>query len=185
MLEKQIRQLKKGDRKAQKRLYEEYSSRMFGLCRRYIRNEHDAEDVMIKGFFKIMTKIDQFKFDGSFEAWMRRIMITESLMFLRKNKKLVGTLEMTEVKDQFQDRDIFGQLRMQEIFAYINQLPDGYRTVLNLYCIEGYKHREIADLLNISINTSKSQLILARKKLMSIIQSSEKTAKRNEREKLG
>ncbi len=140
---------------------------MLGVCRRYIRNEQDAEDVMINGFFKVFTKIEQYKETGSFEAWIRRIMVNESLMFLRKyNMNL--SVEINDVHIPTQT-SADAQIREQDILKLLDYLPVGYRTVFNLYVIEGFSHKEIAEKLGISINTSKSQLIKARKKLKQLI----------------
>ncbi len=140
---------------------------MFGVCRRYIKNEQDAEDVMINGFFKVFTKIEQFNDKGSFEGWIRRIMVNESLMFLRKyNMNLsIEIHENQAVTEMEPDTAI----REEDILKLLDLLPIGYRTVFNLYVIEGYAHKEIAEKLGISINTSKSQLIKARKKLQQLI----------------
>lgn len=140
---------------------------MFGVCRRYIKNEQDAEDVMINGFFKVFTKIEQFNDKGSFEGWIRRIMVNESLMFLRKyNMNLsIEIHENQAVTEMEPDTAI----REEDILKLLDLLPIGYRTVFNLYVIEGYAHKEIAEKLGVSINTSKSQLIKARKKLQQLI----------------
>lgn len=145
-------------------LYSRYKSTLFGICRRYIAKYEVAEDVFIESMVKIFQKIDDFKGEGSFEGWMKRIVVNECLMHLRKKDILqhhtdlefVHLAELPKMAEKMDD---------QLIKKAIEQLPDGYRTVLNLYVIEGYKHREIAELLDISINTSKSQLILAKKRL--------------------
>lgn len=172
--------LKKGDRRAQKALYDELSPQMYAVCRRYIANAQDAEDIMIKGFFNAFTKLDQLDEPEALEAWMRRIMVNECLMYHRRNKKFKSTLELNVAHDVALEESVLDELSAQEIFSYIDELPDGYRTVFNLFCIEGYKHREIAEMLDISINTSKSQLILARKKLKARIEANNKTRKSNE-----
>lgn len=159
--------MKQGDRKAQKELYESHAPIMFGVCRRYIKNEQDAEDVMINGFFKVFTKIEQFNEKGSFEGWIRRIMVNESLMFLRKyNMNLSIELNETQAVTEM---DADSQIREEDILKLLDYLPVGYRTVFNLYVIEGFSHKEIAAQLGVSINTSKSQLIKARKKLQQLI----------------
>lgn len=172
--------LKKGNRRAQKVLYDDLSPQMFAVCRRYIANAQDAEDIMIKGFFNAFTKLDQLDDPEALAAWMRRIMVNECLMYHRRNKKFKSTLELHLAQSVVWKDDVLDQLTAQEIFSYIDELPDGYRNVFNLYCIEGYKHREIAEMLNISINTSKSQLILARKRLKARIEVNNKTKKSNE-----
>lgn len=175
-----LKLLKKSDAKAQRELYNAYSAQMHGLCRRYIKNDQDAEEIMIQGFFKVMSKIHSYKAEGSFESWMKRIMVRECLMFLRMNKRFAQTLELEQAEEPVYFDNIESQLSANEILNHIKNLPDGYRTVFNLYCIEGYKHREIADMMNISINTSKSQLILARKKLRKLILNDEKKSLKNE-----
>lgn len=150
---------------AQKQLYEMYKGLLFSICRRYIANHEAAEDVFIEGFYKILTKIDSYKHQGSFEGWMKRIIVNECLMQLRKNKSKYMTVELGDLQIDSEDLSILDQLQAEDIMAMVNTLPTGYRTVFNLYVVEGYKHREIADQLGISINTSKSQLILAKKKL--------------------
>lgn len=164
-----IQACKQQERKAQKLLYDRYSAKMLGICRRYVKNSADAEDVMIEGMFKIMTKINQYSGNGSFEGWMRRVIVNESLMYLRKAHNFNMTVEITniEIKSQLTVED---QLAAEDILKLMEKLPTGYRTVFNLYVIEGYKHREIAELLGISINTSKSQLILAKKRMQSLVE---------------
>lgn len=163
-----IARCKNEDRQAQKLLYEKYSHKMFGVCRRYLKVNEDAEDVLVEGFFKVFSKLDMYKGDGSFEGWIRRIMVNESLMFLRKKNNFNLSVEISniEVKSVTNVQD---ELEAEDIMNLLAKLPTGYRTIFNLYVIEGYKHREIAEMLGISINTSKSQLILAKKKLRKLI----------------
>jgi len=119
---------------------------------------------MITSFYKIFTKIDQYKNQGSFEGWMKRIVINESLMHLRKHNNLNLHVDVEKAPQIKEDAVILNELYLDDMLEMLEELPNGYRTVFNLYVIEGYKHREIAELLGISINTSKSQLILAKKK---------------------
>lgn len=142
---------------------------MLGICRRYIRSEEDAEDVMIEGFYKIFDHLRQYDRRGSFEGWMKKIMVNEALMWLRK-KRLPQT-ELDEKMTLLHEDDDLRQFELEgsEIIPLLDRLPDGYRTVFNLYVMEELKHREIALMLGISINTSKSQLILAKKKLKQLI----------------
>ncbi|MEM1217994.1 MAG: RNA polymerase sigma factor [Bacteroidota bacterium] len=165
-----IQGCKAGDRKAQKLLYESYSPKLFGVVKRYVKSPEDAEDVLIEGFFKVMTKIDLYSGSGSFMGWMRRIMVNEALMFLRKNNNFNMTVEINNNLHMPTKVTVEDQLAADAILALLDKLPVGYRTVFNLYVLEGYKHREIAEELGISINTSKSQLILARKRLRELIQ---------------
>ena len=146
-----------------------YKDQMYGVCLRYVKNYQDAEDVFIEGFFKVLTKIDAYKGDGSFEGWMRKVMVNESLMFLRKKTNLHMTVEIPAkdiAEDELADDD---DITAEDIIKILDELPVGYRTVFNLFVFEDYKHREIAELLGISINTSKSQLILAKKRVHEIL----------------
>ena len=170
MTEKQlINACKKGDRQAQKRLYDRYSPVMMGVCKRYLYRREDAEDVIVEAFFKILTNISQFKGSGSFEGWMRRIVVNEALMFLRKRHNFHLTVEIEHVNISAPMK-IEEELAAADIIDLLAKLPTGYRTVFNLYVLEGFKHREIAEILGISINTSKSQLILAKKKLREMLE---------------
>jgi RNA polymerase sigma factor (sigma-70 family) len=164
-----IQKCRNKERRAQKLLYERYSPKMFGVCRRYVNNQEDAEDVMIEGFYKVLSKIDKFRDEGSFEGWIRRIMVNQALMFLRKQHNFKLSVEISNVT--IKTNPVVEQnLAAQDILGLLNLLPTGYRTVFNLYVIEGYKHREIGDILGISINTSKSQLILAKKRLRELVE---------------
>jgi RNA polymerase sigma factor (sigma-70 family) len=156
------------DRLAQKAFYERFSPAMFGVCRRYISNREDCEDVLVKAMYKALANIDQFKGQGSLEGWLRRIVVNEALMFLRLRRlKFDDELDERELPSRPRAVD---QLVAQDILDLLDALPTGYRTVFNLYVLEGYKHREIADLLGISINTSKSQLIFAKKRLQELLE---------------
>ena len=167
-LEKIIKQCKAGDRSAQKVLYDQYSPVLMGICRRYLGKSEDANDVFLEGMFKIFDKIKSYKGDGSFEGWMKRIMVNECLMWIRKNKKMNLVVEWTQI-DQPEPPKIYQKLAMEEMKEIIDELPPGYKTVFNMYVLDGYKHREIAEELGISINTSKSQLILAKKKMQELL----------------
>ncbi|MEL6660769.1 MAG: sigma-70 family RNA polymerase sigma factor [Bacteroidota bacterium] len=154
---------------AQRKVYETYSPKMLGVCRRYLKRAEDAEDALVEGFCKVFTNIKQYTGNGSFEGWIRRIVVNECLMALRKKHALKNAFEIQEHFDLRDNQNVVAELAAQDILRLLDQLPNGYRTVFNLYVIEGYKHREIADLLNISINTSKSQLILAKKRLQQLL----------------
>jgi RNA polymerase sigma factor (sigma-70 family) len=159
---------RKQDRKAQQMLYDQLSPKMFGVCRRYIKNHQDAEDVLIEGFFKVLTKLDQYSGKGSFEGWVRRIIVNEALMFLRKDHNFNLNVEINNLNLPHAVT-VEDELAAEDILKLMEKLPTGYRTVFNLYVVEGYKHREIAEMLGISINTSKSQLILAKKRMQQLI----------------
>ncbi len=154
-----------GKARAQKALYDRCAAKMLGVCARYVSDREEAEHVMIGGFVKVFEKIDQFSGDGSFEGWIRRIMVNESLMYIRKHQAMSVEVEINEVEGDL-DYDTLDQfLNVEDIIKLIQDLPVGYKTVFNLYAIEGYNHAEIAEKLDISENTSKSQLSRARKLL--------------------
>ncbi|MCC7245499.1 MAG: sigma-70 family RNA polymerase sigma factor [Saprospiraceae bacterium] len=157
------------DRTAQKRLYDRYSPLFFSVCRRYLKRREDAEEALVSGFFKIFDQIDRFEGAGSFEGWMRRIMVNEALMLLRKRESLVFPGDAFTPPDTADSFNIEADISVREILLLIEDLPAGYRTVFNLYVLEGMKHQEIADMLGISINTSKSQLILAKEKMRKLL----------------
>ena len=147
---------------AQEKLFKRYAPKMLSICRYYIPDIHYAEDVMITGFTKVFDKLRQFRFEGSLEGWIRRIMVNESIAFLRSRKPM----HFTDVEEAEciidADIDIFTTDDIQQL---IDKLPDGYRAVFVMYAIDDYSHKEIAKLLGISENTSKSQLFKARKML--------------------
>jgi RNA polymerase sigma factor (sigma-70 family) len=163
----------KGKRSAQKALYDLYASRMFGICLRYARNRDDAEDMLQEGFIKIYSSMSSFRGQGSFEGWMKRIMVNNALNMLRKNAKAFLFSELNEstyvVPDETENENdlmkLYGEISPQILMKQIAALPDGYKVVFNLYAIEDYSHKEIGEMLNISENTSKSQLSRARKYL--------------------
>ncbi len=148
--------------KSQRDLYEKFSGKLFAVCVRYIKEETEAEDVLVKGFMKIFDKIDQFQGEGSFEGWMRRIMVNESLQYIRQNKNVHMQVDIEKACYEVNIEAIESQLAADDLLSLIGKLPIGYRTIFNLYAIEGYTHQEIADMLQISVNTSKSQLSRAR-----------------------
>jgi RNA polymerase sigma-70 factor (ECF subfamily) len=159
-----IQGCKRRDRLVQKQLYEKYSARYFGVCKRYLKNIELAEDVLVKGFLKIFDHIDSFEGKGNFEGWMQRIMVNECLMELRKKQDFTIYLETSNIQPQ-RDATVLENLYEQDILKLLDFLPVGCRTVFNLYVIEGFKHNEIAEQLGISEGTSKSQLNLAKEKL--------------------
>ena len=153
-----------GNRDAQERLYKKHAPKMLGVCRQYIKDVHFAEDVMVKGFLKMFTRLDTFKFEGSFEGWLRRIMIRESISYLRKQQFVVYDDEVYE-NNQTQDVSQHTDMDTEHIQQLIDGLPQGYKMVFVLYTIEGYKHQEIAEMLSIAESTSKTQLLKARRLL--------------------
>jgi RNA polymerase sigma factor (sigma-70 family) len=156
---------RKGKAKAQKELYALFAPKMLGVCFRYIHDRAEAEHVMIGGMVKVFEKLDQYSGEGNFEGWIRRIMVNESLMYLRKHKTMSLEVEVDEAQS-LPDFDALGSmLEAEDLLNLIAELPIGYGTVFNLYAIEGYNHKEIAQTLGINENTSKSQLSRARKLL--------------------
>ena len=158
-----IKEAKKGSAAAQKCLFDQLAEKMLTVCRRYIKNEEDAEELLLDGFYKFFKKISSFNYQGDapLYVWMKKIMINECLMFLRK-KNVFNIVTEAEVDDVSLQEDALNNLSADEIFKMIVQLPVGYRTVFNLYVIEGMTHVEIASLLGIAEGTSKSQLSKAK-----------------------
>jgi len=129
----------------------------------------EAEDILVCGFTKVFRKIDQFKGDGSFEGWIRRIMVNESLTYIRKNKSMFLEVEIEKAEREPDYTQMHNQLEVEDLQKIIDQLPTGYKTVFNLYAIEGFSHKEIAEKLGINENTSKSQLSRARVHLQKLL----------------
>ena len=159
-----INRAAKGKRDAQHTLFEIHAPKMLSVCRYYIKDIQNAESVMLKAFFKAFTNLRSFKDEGSFEGWLRRIMIRESISFFRQEKHVEFPVE-DEVYHQEHYNNIDSQIEVAQIQQFIDELPKGYKIVFVMYAIEGYKHQEIATILNISLGTSKSQLFKARQLL--------------------
>ena len=164
----------KGDRAAQKALYDRLAPRMFPLCIRYVSDRDLAEDVLQDGFVTLFTRLQDYKGEGSFEGWARRIFVTTALMNLRKKDalKMSDDLEAargirTDAPSQLQN------LGYKDLMAMITELPPGFRTVFNMYAIEGYSHKEIGEALGISETTSRTQLSRARQRLQNKIKEKE------------
>ncbi|MEM6830451.1 MAG: RNA polymerase sigma factor [Bacteroidota bacterium] len=157
-----LKECKKGKASAQRGLYNRLAPKMLGVCVRYINDVDEAEHVMIGGMVKVFEKLGQFRGEGSFEGWVRRILVNECLIYISKNRNMSLEKEIDGYVDVVggvnNDR-----LETEDLLKMINMLPVGYKTVFNLYAIEGYSHAEIAKMLDISENTSKSQLSRARK----------------------
>lgn len=153
-----------GSRRAQKDLFELHAPKMLSICRYYIKDIQEAEDIMLTAFFKAFQNLKTYKNDGNFEGWIRRIMTNECISFLRKQKEMFLSDDM-EVLQQDSSDQINEEFNALEIQQLIDELPEGYKMVFVLYAIEGYKHQEIAKLLDISESTSKTQLFKARKLL--------------------
>lgn len=159
-----IKKAIKNNREAQHVLYELHAPKMLSVCRYYIQDVHQAEEAMLNGFFKVFTNLKSFKGEGSFEGWIRRIMVRESISYIRQQKNIEFAVEEVEVKEDYSN-NIKSEIEVAQIQQVIDSLPEGYRMVFVMYAIEGYKHHEIAELLKISVGTSKSQLFKARQML--------------------
>lgn len=160
---------RRGDSHAQQRVFDLYASRMKGICMRYVRNSMLAEDVLVVAFTKVFERINQFKGDGSFEGWIRRITVNEALTSLRKSRVMMVETDL-ELADREPDyQTLADHLEAEDLMKMIEKLPPGYRIVFNLYAIDGYSHKEIAEQLGISENTSKSQLSRARMNLQKLL----------------
>jgi RNA polymerase sigma factor (sigma-70 family) len=167
---KLIREAVQGSSAAQKCLFDLLADRMMAVCCRYVKNPEDAQEIMLDGFYKFFKNISSFSYQGdaAFHAWVKKIMVNECLMFLRK--KNVFTIAAESMSEELSlEETALDNLSAAEIFNLIVQLPVGYRTVFNLFIIEGLEHREIAELLNISEGTSKSQLSKARSLLQKML----------------
>lgn len=176
-----IKALKRADPKAQRQLYDKYASRMLGVCMRYVVDQMTAEDILVEGFMKVFDKIEQFKSEGSFEGWIRRIMVNESLGYLRQRKQFRENIQLDEAHGVADTNILADQsLEANEMLQMIETLPTGYRTVFNLYAIEGYSHAEIAETLGITESTSKSQLHRARALLQQLVTNWENELKKKE-----
>lgn len=163
--EKLIAECKKGNPQSQRMLYTQYASKMMSVCYRYVNNKEIAQDILQDAFVKVFTKLDTYTGKGSFAGWVRRIFVTTSLEYLRKNDLMRFSTSIDE-HSNIEDEDnvsAMSKLTADELLKCIANLPSGYRTVFNLYAIEGYSHSEIASLLNIKEKTSQSQLLRARK----------------------
>ncbi|MCH4553157.1 RNA polymerase sigma factor [Aestuariibaculum lutulentum] len=159
-----IKRAVKNNREAQHMLFEMHAPKMLSVCRYYLKDVYHAEEVMMNGFFKVFTNLKSFRGEGSFEGWIRRIMVRESISYLRQQKHVEFPVEEVDIKNEFTN-NIETEIEVEEIQQLIDELPEGYKIVFIMYAIQGYKHQEIASLLDIAENTSKSQLFKARKLL--------------------
>jgi RNA polymerase sigma factor (sigma-70 family) len=158
-----------GNSLAQKKLFKKYYNLMFAICLRYTKDHDSAKEILQEGFIKIFNSISKFKFEGSFVGWMKRIMINSAIDRYRKLNTEPPQLEIDTNVQIDEDADIYSKLEKDDLLRCVQQLPDGYRTVFNLYAIEGYSHKEIGEKLGISEGTSKSQLFKAKQMLQKMI----------------
>ncbi|MEO6188117.1 MAG: RNA polymerase sigma factor [Ginsengibacter sp.] len=150
------------NRQMQEILYHKYSSKMYGVCLRYSGNSDDANDLLQEGFIKVFKNLGKFRGEGSFEGWIRRIFVNTSIEHFRKKVKLYNVTEVQENTVEDQDLTALDTLAEKDIIVLVNELSPGYKTVFNMHVIEGYSHKEIAEMLGITEGTSKSQLARAK-----------------------
>lgn len=158
-----VRKCIKGDRKAQKEVFDSLAGKMMSLCLRYVSDREVAQDMLQDGFVTLFSKMDSYKGDGSFEGWARRIFATTCLMYLRKNDALKMSDDLQEARTVLSEGTTAAQdIGYHELIKMISAMPEGYRVVFNLYVVEGFTHKEISQMLGISEVTSRTQLNRAR-----------------------
>lgn len=167
--EQLIKHCLENNRNAQKELFEKFSRKMMSLCIRYAGNEDDAKDILQEGFIKVFTHLKDYSGSGSLSGWIKSIMVNTSLNFIRKSVYIKELVEMEEEHVLSGSEQSESRLGEQELMKLIRSLPDGFRTIFNLFAIEGYSHKEIAQMLGISENTSKTQYLRARARLQKMI----------------
>lgn len=171
-----------GDSRAQKNLYDRFAPRMLGVCYRYVQNIHEAEDVLQEGFIRTFCYLKDFRGEGSLEGWIRKIVVTTALNYLKSQKNFRVEFEITTAREEsLHELDALEKLENQEVMELIRQLSPGYRTVLNLFAIEGYSHKEIGIMLGINESTSRSQFVRARQLLLKKITQLHSIGLRNEK----
>ena len=156
---------KNKDPRSQRALFDRFAGKMMGVCLRYANDASEAEDMLQDAFLRIFQHIDQFKFEGAFEGWVRRVVVNAAIRTIEKKKIQYKELEENMYDVPRVEATAYNHLNQEELMKLINQLPDGYRIVFNLSAIEGYSHEEIGAMLNIQPGTSRSQLVKARKML--------------------
>lgn len=160
-----IKACSNGDSKAFRKIYEIHSGTMYSICLRYMNNEDEAKDALQEGFIKVFKNISKFKFTGSFEGWMKRIFVNSSIELIRKRKMHLDLSELNSNELPLTAKIETGSMDTEKMMTLVQQLPEGYRTVFNMFIVDGYSHKEISDYLDISQSTSKTQLFKARKQL--------------------
>lgn len=164
---------KNNNRDAQYKLYNLLSGKMFAVCLRYAKNREVAEDILQEGFVKVFNNIDKFRAEGSFEGWVRRIIVNTAVEHYRKSAKMFMVTNIDDTNKELIWEETGNDLEVEDLMKLINSLSTGYRTIFNLYVIEGYSHKEIAEKLDINEGTSKSQLARARYMLMEMVKKAE------------
>ncbi len=158
------------DSSAQRELYNKYSPKMLAVCYRFAHNREDAEDMLQEGFIKVFLQMHTFENRGAFEGWIRRIVVHTCINILKKNKKFSNSVDIIHATGvQVREESVSAIIQAKQVVECIRMLPIGYRTVLNLYAVEGYSHREISNMLDIEESTSRSQYTRARAMLEDIL----------------
>ncbi len=165
-----------GERQMQELLYKRFAAKMYGVCLRYAGNAEEANDILQEGFIKVFKNLDKFRKEGSFEGWVRRIFVNTAIEQFRKKIKLYNVSEVQENTIEDKELDALDVLATKDILSIVNQLSPGYKAVFNMHVIEGYSHKEIADLLGITEGTSKSQLARAKGVLKKLVETRFNTA---------
>lgn len=170
-----IKQCQKKSKKAFDELFRTYSSLMYGICLRYTKDQHEAQDLLQECFIRILNKIDTYNFKGSFEGWIRRLTVNHAINYLKtKRYFMYEDISSYEIENLQMNTDVISNMNAQDIIKMINELPVGYKTIFNLHVVEGYKHTEIAEMLEISDITSRTQFKKAREALIKMIVKSNK-----------
>ena len=154
----------------QKKLFNLFAGKMMSVCLRYANDEQQAQDILQEGFIKVFKNIQQYRFEGSFEGWLRRVFVTAAIRQVSKQKIFFSDADISDKTEHSVDPEVVSKISADEIHALIRNMPDGYRTVFNLNVIEGYSHDEIANMLGIQATTSRGQLLKARKYLQAMIE---------------
>lgn len=165
-----MRGMKAGKPDVQRHVYDLYADRMMALCVRYARDRDEAADILQEGFIRVFRKIDTFKEEGSLEGWIRRVITNVAIRSYQRNARLHVAVDLEEAEREVGVNGLDADHSAEELLAMIQRLPDGYRVVFNLFAIEGYSHEEIAEQLEISVGTSKSQLSRARQSLQRMLE---------------
>lgn len=158
-----------GNRAAQRKLYDLHVEKMLAVCMRYAQDRSEAEDMVQDGFIRVFRKIDTFKGLGSFEGWVRRVMVNTAIRYCQNRQKMYKVISLDDMHEEIGDEMLDAEFAYDELMGMINSLPEGYKLVFNLYAVEGYSHKEIGQQLGISEGTSKSQLARARQHLKAMV----------------
>ena len=169
-----VRECIAGKRQYQEMFYKKFCWKMMGVCMRYSKNREEAEDFLQEGFVKVFTNLHTYKAKGALEGWIRRVIVNTILDGMRKKSLMFKVVDIEEVENKMRAEDFLGEISVQDLVGMIQELAPGYRTVFNLFAVEGYSHKEISARLGISEGTSKSQFAMARKILREKIDEQEK-----------